>query len=145
MSNATVPLASSHRVPSGFPIPPAGEPALQDSVTECLRSWTENPLGSARRVSNPFAVVHCKATSSSCQATLRPSTARLHMGQPRLPWKSNGVASCFPREISNTTSKTLPDHTYLGDPKKANFAKCLFKFTTGAAWVYEFAIAAPLA
>ena len=32
-----VPLASRQRVPSGFPMPLAGEPALQDSVTEWLR------------------------------------------------------------------------------------------------------------
>ena len=28
-----------------------------DSVSECLRRWTRNPLGSARRGSNPLAVV----------------------------------------------------------------------------------------
>jgi hypothetical protein len=33
------------------------------------------------------------------------------MGQPRFPWKSNGIASCFPREIKNKNLKTHPDHT----------------------------------
>ena len=31
-------------------------PSLQDSVSERLRRWTRNPLGSARRGSNPLAV-----------------------------------------------------------------------------------------
>ena len=33
----TVPFASRQRVPSGFPLSLAGEPAIQDSVTELLR------------------------------------------------------------------------------------------------------------
>ena len=33
------------------------EALQQDSVSEWLRRWTRNPLGSARRVSNPLAVV----------------------------------------------------------------------------------------
>ena len=33
------------------------EALQQDSVSEWLRRWTRNPLGSARRGSNPLAVV----------------------------------------------------------------------------------------
>jgi hypothetical protein len=40
---------------------------LQDTVSEWLRRWTRNPLGSARRGSNPLGVVSvyglkCKLT-----------------------------------------------------------------------------------
>ena len=38
-------------------------PSLQDSVSERLRRWTRNPLGSARRGSNPIAVVYTRPIS----------------------------------------------------------------------------------
>jgi hypothetical protein len=38
-------------------IPGTAEAVRQDSVSEWLRRWTRNPLGSARRGSNPLAVV----------------------------------------------------------------------------------------
>lgn len=34
-----------------------GRDAFKDTVSEWLRRWTRNPLGSARRGSNPLGVV----------------------------------------------------------------------------------------
>ena len=37
----------------------------QDSVSERLRRWTRNPLGSARRGANPLAVVFIRLSSTT--------------------------------------------------------------------------------
>ena len=45
-----------------------------DSVSEWLRRWTRNPLGSAREGSNPFAVAFCLITVNFCQICVRMHT-----------------------------------------------------------------------
>ena len=60
-----------------------------DTVSERLRRWTRNPLGSARRGSNPLGVVllpHLLPVSAVAQAIARPSSSTVaatpqHMNQ----------------------------------------------------------------
>jgi hypothetical protein len=44
------------------------------------------------------------------------------MGQPRFPWQSNDVASCFPSEINNKTLKTFRT-TSGSPPQKTNLRR----------------------
>ena len=41
-----------------------------DSVSEWLRRWTRNPLGSAREGSNPFAVVFVHCFAHTCASMI---------------------------------------------------------------------------
>ena len=55
----------------GFPFIMKYTSLDHDNVSERLRRWTRNPLGSARRGSNPLAVV-----SFACQAVIRKGLLR---------------------------------------------------------------------
>ena len=84
----------------------ARTPLHQDSVSERLRRWTRNPLGSARRGSNPLAVdlwhgrvaPHMNGTpdpgaraSRSCHARHRRGAGFERVGACRArTWKSGG-------------------------------------------------------
>ena len=64
----------------------ATRPCINDTVSERLRRWTRNPLGSARRGSNPLGVVY--AVSCSCRVWLAKRCAnepgRTRTCNPRL-------------------------------------------------------------
>ena len=71
-----------------------------DTVPERLRGWTRNPLGSARRGSNPLGVVSFVRASAWIQLGLQPCRPDCGMNAlPRIPQTREASASCEKRLI----------------------------------------------
>ena len=82
---------------------------IQDSVTEWLRWWTRNPLGSARRGSNPLAVVVPVILCFYMSGLLRElNPGRLASWAIIMPLEP--ANKCDPSDLPNSDTHT---HTHL--------------------------------
>ena len=75
-----------------------GASVTNDSVTEWLRRWTRNPLGSARKGSNPLGV----ALPQTLQTAARPSRS---CNSPATPLATQACAHCVTVVICITQTR----------------------------------------
>ena len=115
----------------GFSSPGNSCGAAQDTVSERLRRWTRNPLGSARRGSNPLGVVSLDLFASR----LRSQNQSILLGFACPPWRpARHVEACTPcsliQHVSRSHSETSKkEQTYAFS---RNFPKCKRRsLTTG--------------
>ena len=84
--------------------------AIQDSVSERLRRWTRNPLGSARRGSNPLAVE--KEFLCACRSVCAP---------PDMACRTTTMLECCASAVRRNNWLIRKRHMFSGSIKNTSF------------------------
>ena len=94
-----------------------------DTVSEWLRRWTRNPLGSAREGSNPFGVASC------CHSFRQSSTTDRLAAAPR-------TMTVWPSGLRRQTQVLVEKSAWVRTPQLSLSSSDADEFFIGLAWKY---------